>query len=96
MMTVQCDSLDCFAINDPMEVIAADHEGRLFLTTSAGDRPITRLSREGTLPAAYGGAGTHAIGELLTITEDGEAILTSHGSDGPARTITVYGTCAPL
>lgn len=95
-MTVQCENIDCFAIDDTYTIIAADHAGDLFLTSPAGDRPATRLSPQGTLPAAYGSAGTHAIGELLTITEDGQAILSIHGSDGPARTIVVFGTCTAI
>ncbi|WP_166486107.1 hypothetical protein [Jannaschia sp. CCS1] len=92
-MTVQCENYDCFAIDDLYEVIAADHAGDLFLTSPAGDRPVTRLRDQGSLPAAYATAGSHAIGELLTITADGQAIMSIHGSDGPARTITVFGTC---
>ncbi|GAB5446216.1 hypothetical protein [Gymnodinialimonas sp.] len=95
-MTVQCENIDCFAIDDTYEVIAADHAGELFLSSPAGDRPVTRLSAPGTLPAAYGSAGAHAIGELLTIAEDGQALMSIHGSDGPARTITVFGTCNSL
>lgn len=92
-MTVQCENYDCFAIDDRYDIIAADHAGELFLTSPAGDRPVTRLHTQGTLPAAYASAGPHAIGELLTITQDGQAIVSIHGSDGPARTITVFGTC---
>ena len=95
-MTVQCENIDCFAINDAYEVIAADHAGELFLTSPAGDRPVTRLSPQDQTPAAYASAGPHAIGELLTITQDGQAIMSVHGSDGPARTITVFGTCEAL
>lgn len=95
-MTVQCENYDCFAIEDLYEVIAADHAGDLFLRSPAGNRPATRLSAHGTLPAAYASAGSHAIGELLTITEDGQAIMSVHGSDGPARTITVFGTCEAI
>lgn len=95
-MTVQCENIDCFAIDDTYDVIAADHAGELFITSPAGDRPAIRLSPPGQTPAAYGSAGTHAIGELLTITEDGLAILSIHRSDGPAGTITVFGTCTGL
>lgn len=95
-MTVQCDNIDCFAIDDTYTVIAADHEGQLFLTSPVGPRPATRLSPPGTLPAAYGAAGPQAVGELLTIAGDGAAIYTAHGGDGPARTRTVFGTCSAL
>lgn len=92
-MTVQCENIDCFSIDDTYEVIAADHADELFLTSPAGDRPIMRLSPQNQTPAAYAGAGPFAIGELLTITEDGQAIMSVHGSDGPARTSTIFGTC---
>lgn len=95
-MTVQCENIDCFAIDDAYQIIAADHAGELFLTSLAGDRPVTRLSPAGQLPAAYASAGAHAIGELLTITQDGQAIVSIHGSDGPARTTTIFGTCEGL
>lgn len=95
-MTVQCENIDCFAIADTYQIIAADHAGELFLTSPAGDRPVTRLSPQNQLPAAYASAGAHAIGELLTITHEGQAIVSIHGSDGPARTITVFGTCEGL
>ncbi|WP_224814808.1 hypothetical protein [Hasllibacter sp. MH4015] len=93
-MTVLCQNLDCHAVDDRYEVIAADHEGQLFLTSPAGDHPVERLTRQGTLPAAYAGAGDAALGELLTIIEDGRALLSIHGYDGPARTTTLFGTCA--
>ncbi len=92
-MTVQCENIDCFAIDDTYDIIAADHAGELFLTSPAGDRPVTRLSPRGQLPTAYATAGTHAIGELLTITADDQALMSIHRSDGPARIITVFGTC---
>lgn len=95
-MTVQCENIDCFAIDATYEIIAADHAGELFLSSPAGDHPVTRLSPQHHTPAAYASAGPHAIGELLTITEDGQAIMSIHGSDGPARTITVFGTCEGL
>lgn len=95
-MTVQCENFDCFAIDLPYEIIAADHAGDLFLSSPAGDHPVTRLSPQGQAPAAYASAGPHAIGELLTITEDGQAIMSIHGSDGPARTTTIFGTCTGL
>ncbi len=95
-MTVRCQNVDCDAIDDTYGIIAADHEGQLFLTTPAGDRPVQRLSPQGHLPAAYAGASEAAIGELLTILDDGRALLSVHGHDGPARTTTLFGTCAPL
>ncbi len=95
-MTVQCENVDCVAIADTYDLIAADHEGQLFLTSPAGTRPVTRLSPQGTLPAAYAGAGPHAVGELLTITQDGQAMHTTHGFDGPARIRTIYGICTGL
>ena len=92
-MSVACQNIDCSPIEDRYEVIAADHEGQLFLTSPAGDHPVTRLSRRGEVPAVYAGAGPAALGQLLTIIEDGRAVLTLHGYDGPARTTTIYGTC---
>ena len=93
-MSVQCQNLDCHPIDDAYALIAADHEGQLFLTSPAGDQPMERLTPRGNVPAAYGGAGDAALGQLLTIIEDGRAVLTIHGYDGPARTTTIYGTCA--
>lgn len=95
-MTVQCENIDCFAIDDTYEIIAADHAGDLFLTSPAGDRPVVRLGPDDMATFAYASAGPHAIGELLTIAQDGQALMSIHGSDGPARTITLFGTCETL
>ena len=92
-MTVICENLECYAVDDAYQIIAADHAGDLFLTSPAGDRPVTRLTPRGALPAAYAGAGEAALGELITILADGRALLSVHGYDGPARTTTVFGTC---
>ncbi|MEJ6388687.1 hypothetical protein [Gymnodinialimonas ulvae] len=92
-MTVICQNLDCHAVDDTYQIIAADHAGDLFLTSPAGDHPVTRLTARGALPAAYAGAGDAALGELITILDDGRALLSIHGYDGPARTTTVFGTC---
>lgn len=95
-MTVQCENIDCFAIEDTYRVIAADHAGDLFLTSPTGDRSVTPLDTGNAATAAYASAGPHAIGELLTIAADGQAMMSIHGSDGPARTMTVFGTCQRL
>ncbi len=92
-MTVICQNLDCHAVDDTYQIIAADHAGDLFMISPAGDHPVTRLTRPGALPAAYAGAGEAALGELITILPDGRALLSIHGHDGPARTTTIFGTC---
>ena len=95
-LNVRCDTLGCAAIDAALDVIAADHEGRMFIVSTEGDRPVTRLSRAGTRPAVYAGTGDQTFAELLTITMDGQATLSSHGADGAARTSTSFGTCEPL
>jgi hypothetical protein len=95
-MTVQCDGQDCYAIDDLYRIIPADHAGDLFLSSPSGDRPATRLSAPDTLPAAYASAGSHAMGELMTITPDLLATVTFHRTDGPTRTTTFFGTCEAL
>jgi hypothetical protein len=92
-MTVICQNLDCHPVDDTYQIIAADHAGDLFLTSPAGDHPVTRLTPRDTLPAAYAGAGHATLGELITILADGRALLSIHGYDGPARTTNVFGTC---
>ena len=92
-MTVVCQNLDCHPVDDTYQIIAADHAGDLFLTSPAGHHPVRRLTPRDTMPAAYAGAGAATLGELMTILEDGRALLTIHGYDGPARTTTIHGTC---
>lgn len=99
-MTVLCDGSGCVAMEQPADLIAADHEGQLFLTTPSGDIPMIRLDGAPTArhaaAHAYAGTGPQISGALLTIAGDGTATLTRHARNGPARVTTAYGTCARL
>ncbi len=78
------------------QVIAADHEGQLFLTTLTGDSPVTRLTGRGDVPASYASAGQDGLAELLTIEADGTALMTLHIFDTTAQAATYFGTCEVL
>lgn len=78
--TVECHAgLECDATDWDMEIIAADHEGQLFMSSVFGDTPVTRLE-----PRAYAAPGT-----LVTINDDGTAVLSSHGD----VILTYFGSC---
>lgn len=94
--SVECSGTDCTSIDLPAQVIAADHEGALFLTTPTADRRLIRLTPPGDSPASYAGADNGHLAELLTVTEDGQALLSIHGRDGPSRIVTLFGTCTRL
>lgn len=96
VLTVECDTLGCASIDATLDVIAADHEGQLFLVSPEGDRPVVRLGRADDPTAAYAGTSSATPGELLTIAPDGRATLTRHGGGGALRTTTAFGTCNPL
>ena len=81
--TVRClAGHSCDAADLELEVIAADHEGQLFLRSAAEADPATRLD-----PGTFA-----AQDQLLTITPDGTATLTQHRE----AIATYFGTCAVL
>lgn len=95
--TVECTAAG--ACNDTahaVRIIAADHEGELFLTTATSANLVTRLTREDELPASYASAGFGGLAELLTVEEDGTALMTLHIFDGTAQAATYFGTCEVL
>ncbi|NKX46067.1 hypothetical protein [Roseicyclus persicicus] len=95
--TVECEAgAGCEPIAVSLRVIAADHAGDLFLSSSIGDSPVLRLTPPGTLPATYAGSGRDGIAELLTIEADRTALLTLHIFDGAAAAATHFGTCEGL
>jgi hypothetical protein len=95
--TVECVASEtCGESAFEVELIAADHEGALFLSTVTGDSPVTRLTAEGTLPATYGSAGGNGLAELLTVETDGTALMSVHIFDGSAMAVTYFGTCEEL
>jgi len=95
--TVECVAAGaCTEAAHQVEVIAADHEGRLFLSTPLGDSPVTRLTEDGALPASYAGAGRNGLAELLTIGLDGTALFSLHIFDETARAASYFGTCEVL
>lgn len=79
-----------------IQVIAADHEGRLFFRTTTGAAPAIRLTEAGTLPATYAGARRGGIGQMLTVEEDATALFTLHIFDATAQAATYFGTCEDL
>ena len=81
--TVRClAGHSCDAADLMLEIIAADHEGRLFLRSAAEAHPATRLD-----PGAYA-----AQDQLLTIGSEDTATLTQHRE----AIATYFGTCAVL
>ncbi len=95
--TVECVVTEaCDEAAYGVEVIAADHEGQLFLSTITGDSPVLRLTPEGAVPATYASAGEDGLAELLTIEADQTAIMTVHIFDGTAQAASYFGTCEVL
>jgi hypothetical protein len=72
-----CDTTDW-----AVEIIAADHEGQLFISSVSGDTAVTRLGDR-----AYATEDT-----LVTIAADGTAILSTHVE----VVLTYFGTCEVL
>ncbi|MEM7722289.1 MAG: hypothetical protein AAF376_07930 [Pseudomonadota bacterium] len=95
--TVECIASEaCDAAAFEVTIIAADHEGQLFLSTVTGNSPLTRLTDQGDLPATYASAGRDGLAELLTVEADFSALLTLHIFDGSAQAATYFGTCEVL
>jgi len=95
--TVECSApRPCTVSNFSVELIAADHEGQLFLRSLVGANPVTRLTTEGALPATYASAGPNGLAELLTVEADSTALLSVHAFDGSAQAVTYFGTCEGL
>ena len=95
--TVECIAGDgCEASAYEIEILAADHEGQLFLSSVVGDTPVTRLTPEGTLPASYASAGPSGLAEMVTVEADSTALMTAHIFDGSAMAVTYFGTCEAL
>ncbi len=95
--TVECQAAaGCADAAYAAEIIAADHEGQLFLSTATGTSPVQRLTDRGTLPASYASAGQAGLAELLTVEADGTALMTLHIFDETAQAATYFGTCEVL
>jgi hypothetical protein len=95
--TVECIAGDgCDVSGYEIEVLAADHEGQLFLSSVVGDTPVTRLTAEDALPASYASAGSSGLAEMVTVEADSTALMTAHIFDGSARAVTYFGTCEAL
>ena len=95
--TVECIAAEgCSDSAFDVEVIAADHEGALFLSTVTGDSRVTRLTERDALPATYASAGADGLAELLTIEADLTALMSFHIFDGAAAAVTYFGTCEEL
>lgn len=81
--TAEClAGMACEATDWQVEIIAADHEGQLFLSSTTGDAPATRLSE-----MAYATDNT-----LVTIAPAGTATLSTHVE----VVVTYFGTCEVL
>ena len=74
--------LACEAADHQVTIIAADHEGQLFLSSPAGDRPAERLGSMAYVTETG----------LVTLTPEGTAILTLH----EAAVTSYFGHCAEL
>lgn len=95
--TVECIAGEaCAESAFELTIIAADHEGQLFLGTVTGDSPVERLTTQGALPATYASAGRDGLAELLTVEADRSALLSLHIFDGTAQAATYFGTCEVL
>jgi hypothetical protein len=95
--TVECIASEtCGEAGFEVELIAADHEGALFLSTVTGDTRVTRMTETDALPATYASAGGNGLAELLTVEADGTALMTVHIFDGSAMAVTYFGTCEEL
>lgn len=82
-ITVECYAgLACVATDRPMEIIAADHEGQLFLASASDAVALTRITGQ-----AY--AGAHL---LVTISPDGAAQISHHDD----AVIISFGHCIAL
>lgn len=92
--TVECIAGETCSESDfDVEILAADHEGLLFLSSLVGDVPVDRLTEAGTLPAAYASAGHDGPSEMLTIAADGTALMSAHILDGATMSVTYFGAC---
>ncbi|MEM9319565.1 MAG: hypothetical protein AAGA70_11245 [Pseudomonadota bacterium] len=65
-----------------VEIIAADHEGQLFLSSVTGDTPLSRIDGQ-----SYAAPDT-----LVTIHAGGSALLSRHGD----LTLSYQGRCEVL
>ncbi len=95
--TVECIASDsCGESAYDVELIAADHEGALFLSSVNGDSPVMRLTERDVLPATYASNGSAGPAELLTVEADGTALMTVHILGGTGMAVTYFGTCEEL
>ncbi len=95
--TVECVAAeDCGESGYSFDILAADHEGRLFLSSIASDTPVVRLSRSDGGPAVYVTEGDARLVELITINPDGTAVMTAHAFDERTTAVTYFGTCEEL
>ena len=94
---VECVAgIGCEASGYEIEILAADHEGQLFLSSVMGDTPVTRLTPDGALPASYASAGPPGLAEMVTVEADSTALMTAHIFNGVAMAVTYFGTCEVL
>lgn len=95
--TVECVASEtCSQSGYEVEILAADHEGQLFLSSMVGDTPIIRLSQPEAIPAAYASSGAHGPSEMITIHSDGSALMSAHIFDEGTMAVTYFGTCEAL
>jgi hypothetical protein len=95
--TVECVASEtCGESAFEVELIAADHEGALFLSTITGDSPVTRLTGRRHPARHLCRAGGNGLAELVTVETDGTALMTVHIFDGSAMAVTYFGTCEEL
>lgn len=95
--TVECVAGEpCDAAAYQITILAADHEGRLFLSSVVGDAPITRLNPDAAPPVSYASAGRNGLAEMITIEADSTALMTAHIFDGSPMAVTYFGTCEAL
>jgi hypothetical protein len=95
--TVECITGEpCGAAAYQITILAADHEGRLFLSSVVGDTPVTRLNPDAAPPVSYASAGRNGLAEMITIEADSTALMTAHIFDGSPMAVTYFGTCEAL
>ena len=99
-MTAECTIEDCTAVVEIHTLIAADHEGQLFLDGPRGSAPVTRLSLAGDDVTSYAALMPRddRPDDLTTlrILPDGQAQMVNQSFQGPNRVSILYGTCSPI
>ena len=95
--TVECIAAEaCNESHYSFDILAADHEGQLFLSSVASNTPVLRLGIAKDTPITYVTTATDKLVELITINPDGTAVMTAHAFDERTTAVTYFGTCEEI